>query len=339
MINKSILLALTFSAAASANISDTSEVSFNTGDVVHIQSCDKWGWCKLKDNSGFVKGHNFARYPKDESIAIKDTKGITYLYYIRPIYKDDTPVFEFIKTLNVQEEIDFAKNNYQYGYIREKDLKAYKLYMSNYKKQKSQSILDNKSDIKELKLKDDNNEVVSDDKKRETKTEVNDTQNSSSSKYFVYAALGASSVSGQDDNYGLVGFGAGYNYSKNYFATAGLQHSVSSQTDITNLIASVNYSFDDIYLKPYLGLTGGYSQLKWKKDPISNASQKDETASKFFVGVQVGIEHKLNDDFSLYGAYQHNLLNHTTNIQTTSSYDINHKTQNNFLIGVKYDIK
>jgi opacity protein-like surface antigen len=363
MIKKTVLFTVTLSAMASAILAaDTqAKVSFALGDVVHIDTCDKWQWCKLKDNSGYVKGHLFKRFPKDPSIAIKRTKGNTYLYNIRPVYKDDKPLFEFIQKENPVREMLFAQDNYQYGYIREKDIADYETYINTQQIQKPKKEVakqdvtqkveeivgktqeSNSKDINEVKL-EDTNEVVS-DAEVQTKNNIETKHENTNSDIFIYGGVGKSLASIKNDsgtaitevkdNYNFFELGVGYNYDANYFAMLGAQKSSNTQTDTTNILASVNYKFSHILLKPFVGISGGYSELKWKKDPITS-SQKDTTATKFFLGLQGGASYKVDEKFSIYGLYQYLPIKHKTIIENQG--DIMHSSFSNIQIGVKYDL-
>jgi hypothetical protein len=116
----------------------TQNTAFTYGYVVNIESCDKWGWCKLQDNKGYVKGHFFKTFPLAPTKAIKNTQGKTFLYKIRPVYKYDKPVFEFIKLSDRSKSSELlnAKSNYHYGYIRVEDINQYDKYLMQSKLEK-----------------------------------------------------------------------------------------------------------------------------------------------------------------------------------------------------------
>jgi opacity protein-like surface antigen len=411
MIKKTVLFTVTLSAMASAILAaDTqAKVSFALGDVVHIDTCDKWQWCKLKDNSGYVKGHLFKRFPKDPSIAIKHTKGNTYLYNIRPVYKDDKPIFEFIQKENPVREMLFAQDNYQYGYIREKDIADYEIYINTQQIQKPKKEVakqdvtqkveeivgktqeSNSKDINEVKLEDTNDEVLyakdnfkygyvrEKDKalydeymlqkanaqtkpiaetKLDTTSEVAKEEKpentnvssatTSKAKYFIYGGIGTTSATIDNgiasttltndatDKSGMVyAFGVGYNYNTNIFTTLEYQQNSFEQVDISNLLVSANYRFNDVAFQPYVGAILGYSNLEWSKAPIATTITKDEKASTVGVGLQLGLDKRLDEKFSIFGQYQYINLGHETKINTEI---LKHDSVSNFIMGVKYDL-
>ena len=73
-LNTKILLATTLLGTTLS-----AQEVFYGGDVVEIQSCDKWGWCKLSNDTGYVKERLFKKHPT-ENLMIKHAKGIGYLY-------------------------------------------------------------------------------------------------------------------------------------------------------------------------------------------------------------------------------------------------------------------
>jgi opacity protein-like surface antigen len=355
VIKKIVLSAIAFTSIVHAETSTLSKVktSFTTGDTVHIKSCDKWQWCKLSDNSGYVKGHLFKRFPKDPSIAIKNGKGITYLYNIRPIYKDDKPVFEFIQSLSNSSEKLNAQNNYNYGYIREKDLDTYEKYMQDKKKAiEKKSITDKNikeeklpkkesvNELKEVKL-EDTNEVATDDNYSKVNNEkVVETKKN----IFVYVGVdftnsstkkSEANVADIKDSYNGYSLGLGYRHLNNYVATLGIEKNSNTQTSISNILASINYQLTDKFLKPYVGILGGYSTLKWKENPVTTTSATKNKSKSYMLGLQMGVEHYFDSQFSFYGAYQFIPVGHKTKINQNENA-VEHKTLQGIELGLRY---
>jgi hypothetical protein len=336
MKQQGLTLLVVLATVGSASASGV-PTSFVHSDVVkNVGECDKYQWCKLTDGSGYIKGHLFKRYPKDPSIAIKHSDGITYLYKIRPIYKDDTPLFEFIEAKAPNDEVLYAKDNFKYGYVREKDKALYDEYMLQKANAQTKPIAQTKLDT--------TSEVVTEQKPENTNVSSATT---SKAKYFIYGGIGTTSATIEKssniiatteikDSYTLLEAGLGYRYNPNYFATASVQRDTNSQTELTHFLASVNYQFADTLFKPYVGLVGGYGELVWKKPPIET-SDKDTKASEYLLGVQAGIEYPLQDNFSLYGLYQYIPTGYTTEIGDDATME--HKEFNTIQIGVKYDIQ
>ena len=353
MIKNTILLSVTLNAITSTNMlaNVQAKTSFTLGDIVHIESCDKWQWCKLKDNSGYIKGHHFEKFPKDPTIAIKHTKGSTYLYNKRPIY-DDKPLFEFIQ----KEEMLFSQDqdNYKYGYVREKDMANYNKYIkANKSLQDKNNQKIKKADVKIVEEKAETNEALNEVKLDDTNEVVSDTKEELKeikevkSKYFIYGGISATSASVDEgtnvvttdikDTYTLIEAGLGYTYNPNIFTTLSMQKASNSQTELMHFLLSANYQLPDTFMNPFVGVVGGYGELKWKENPISSLqTTKDITASSYFLGLQGGIKYPLNDSFSLYGTYQYLPTNFETVI--TNKGEIKHKTMKNLIIGVKYEL-
>ena len=102
-LNTKILLATTLLGTTLS-----AQEVFYGGDVVEIQSCDKWGWCKLSNDTGYVKEWLFKKHPT-ENLMIKHAKGIGYLYERRPSHNDKS---------EYKDEKLHTKLNYAYGYVR-----------------------------------------------------------------------------------------------------------------------------------------------------------------------------------------------------------------------------
>jgi hypothetical protein len=306
--------------------------SFNVGDVVHIDNCDKYGWCELKDG-GYIKEYLFKKHPKYPHIAMKSTKGTTFLYEIRPIFKDEKPLYEYIELKEQVREYKNAKRNFVYGYVRQKDIESYEGGLVIKKEKKVQ--------LKELKpLQDEvilsEDSEVANDNESKKKTILKKIR----SKYFLFANIGESFVDINADVKDItLGGGLGYNYSNDYFVAIGYQHTFLKHIYIVNSYVSVNYNIKDIPYSPYLGVMLGYSILNVYNEPSTGNVLTDTTDSGFSIGVQSGLAYTLeNIDDGLRRLYLTTTFQYWKHFLDTrvNNNTIKLKGAINLLVGLKY---
>jgi len=165
--------------------------------------------------------------------------------------------------------------------------------------------------------------------------------------YYIQVSIGSSNINTNingdsslvnkiDDNGFASNFSIGYIYSNNYFADVSFQRASYDQIDTNNFYLSGNYQFDNVLLKPYIGLILGYSELLWIKDPLNNAQTRNTKSAKFNYGLQFGLQKKLKNKLSAILYYQLLKNNHKTIIQQDTG--INQDSQSNILFGLKYEI-
>jgi len=167
--------------------------------------------------------------------------------------------------------------------------------------------------------------------------------------WFVYVAGGGSSydVSSKltphdtftagalDESGALFEGGVGYYFTQNIFATVAYQRSTLDIVYLNNYYASINYQFSDVFLKPYIGLLAGFSQLEWDESPY-RLLQDNKFSSEFAMyGVQAGIEYDFTENWSLFGKYQYVSYDHHMDILWDRN-TIDHNSAQNFLLGVRY---
>jgi opacity protein-like surface antigen len=294
--------------------------TFLKGDVVEIDSCDRYNWCHLKNDAGYVKKQQFAQIK--DNLLLKTDDTLSFLYQKRPVFKDDKGVFDYLSKHN--ENIGIK--NYHYGYI------------------KSNAIIDATITVQ----KQTNPKMIVLDKQTDSATVKKATiKKKELNNYFVMLGLGISKIDPKvsssalttknlDNNGFLFDIGFGYRYTDKYFTTINLQKSFFEQIDINNYYLTANYRFTHQNHNPYIGVILGYSELIWTKDPIDKVSSRDTKSGKASMGLQGGVDYKLKDRLSIFGQYQFIYNGHKTYINDDS---LIHKFQNNLTLGIKYDIK
>lgn len=140
-----------------------------------------------------------------------------------------------------------------------------------------------------------------------------------------------------DDSGLTLDVGIGYRIDPNWFVEVSVQNTSLDYLSVTNLYGSINYQFTGGDLKPYVGLVGGYSHIKWDTAPLdnSNTATEDKSANGYFVGGQIGLEYKISERISINTQYQY-LSNQDEIVTFVNGQEMKHEDQNNFLIGVRY---
>jgi len=108
----------------------------------------------------------------------------------------------------------------------------------------------------------------------------------------------------------------------------------------SNISATIDYRFEKVLsVKPYFGIIGGYSSLKWSVDPIDNPSTQSNNDSKSpFYGTNAGILYNFSKDIELFSSYQCIFMDHTTNIElsTTDKSKLQHNISHSIEFGLNY---
>lgn len=133
--------------------------------------------------------------------------------------------------------------------------------------------------------------------------------------------------------------GFGYDYNSNYFTTLTYSQTSFDNAEVSNILVGVNYRFNDLFLKPYVGILAGNSTLVWEKDPITTIEEivEDESSQNTY-GLQFGGEYKISKSVGVFGQYQMLFHEHTTKV-TSAVHDteIIVDGQNNLNIGLRYN--
>jgi len=167
--------------------------------------------------------------------------------------------------------------------------------------------------------------------------------------WFVYVAGGGSSydVTSKltstdtftpgtlDDSATLFEAGLGYYFMPNIFVTASYQRSTLDIVHLNNYFASISYQLSDIFLKPYIGILAGYSQLEWDKRPYRWLPDEKFISGFAMYGVQAGVEYDITENLSVIGKYQYIKHSHSMDILRGRNI-IDHNSAQNFLLGVRY---
>jgi opacity protein-like surface antigen len=104
---------------------------------------------------------------------------------------------------------------------------------------------------------------------------------------------------------------------------------------LNNYFASINYQFSDIFLKPYIGLLAGFSQLEWDEAPYRLLPDDKFTSEFSMYGVQAGVEYDFTENWSIIGKYQYVTHDHHMDILRGRN-TIDHNSAQNFLLGGRY---
>ena len=181
---------------------------------------------------------------------------------------------------------------------------------------------------------------------------VGTVQANETGRFFVDAIVGVGSIDisksdnkdtieltndSKDDSGTNIGIGLGYKYNNNIFTTIEYTNLSLDNATINNFLVGVNYQFDDIFLKPYVGVSVGYSMFEWDNSPITNPEKSKLDSAQNLYGVQAGIETDIAKDFAIFAQCQLLFQEHSTYI-TSPVHDttILHQQQNNLSMGIKY---
>lgn len=135
-------------------------------------------------------------------------------------------------------------------------------------------------------------------------------------------------------SYGIEG---GYYFYDNLFTALHYQRSELRYEDFDALFASVNYQFDSIgTLSPYVGLLAGVSKLSWSKNPVTNADTSLSEDSTL-LGLQLGGDIHIYEGVYAFAYYRYMQLDFTTTATLgTAKSEIDHSSQQDFNVGLKY---
>jgi len=138
-------------------------------------------------------------------------------------------------------------------------------------------------------------------------------------------------------NYVIYG---GYDFENGLSLLLNYMYLDSSDLEFTNIYSSLNYRFEPVgLLNPYVGVSLGYSSLRWNTSPIALASTTSNNDSDdILYGTQLGFNHYLSQSISLKVDYSCLFLKHTTNItqNVTNVSKIQHNTLHSLLVSLQY---
>ncbi|MFT5660525.1 MAG: opacity protein-like surface antigen [Sulfurimonas sp.] len=123
---------------------------------------------------------------------------------------------------------------------------------------------------------------------------------------------------------------------ENYVMSINYESAKLDDVDMKSLYLSVDYEFET-FLNPFIGISLGMSNLKWKTDPLVNSKIKDEKLSSLLYGVQAGISYKLYKNWSIYSTISYQKLDFKTNlIATPAKAEVTHEDKTSIGVGVRY---
>lgn|GEM_PF-4426997 len=278
-------------------------------DVILVDSCDKHNWCKLQNSKYYIRGYLFDK--DGDKYTLKDRYEKTYYYW--------------------------SIKNSTFGYN-----KVLKRGEQNNKYQKSIKVLEEKKDIQNIEQQKISNTYIN------KKINIEKPKPSYIFKpdYFVQFSGGLSKVDVKtdiekrllkkdlDDTGAALDIAVGAQI-KNFFATVNYGFMAYDNINMKNIYTTINYKFDNKSVSPYIGLLVGYGSLKWLESPLTISRNEKLSSNSNMVGLQIGINTKLTEKWHFNINYQYIKYDYTMDINDAQYY-IDHKTQNNFTIGIKY---
>ena len=139
--------------------------------------------------------------------------------------------------------------------------------------------------------------------------------------------------------------GVSYSLEVGYLFKNSLSFSVNyMQLDASDLVfdniyGSFDYRFNEFEdFTPFLGVSMGFSTLKWNIDPIDNAtSDSNKDSSSILWGTSAGVIYPMAYSLFLSLSYQCMFMQHTTDIQdATNKSSLQHNSMHSLLIGLQY---
>ena len=321
------------------------KTSYIKGEMVNVESCDKFQWCKV--DGYYLKGFKL-KFIKNNQYEVKYEK--IYTYQKNSVLRDKYP--EFTKVYY------YVTNNEFHNYIASyTSLDLFNVdrnfYDMAYNEKRQVAKVTNVADIKNIKK-----EVVV--TKESSVTNVADIKNikkevivTKESSDFVSLFVGKSTlgilqndytstptVNNQalDDSAFFIDLAVGTYIQKNIFTQIGLSQTKLDLSTILDLSAELNYEFETS-LQPYVGLSIGISKLKWKDTPLGvTTSDNDFTANSYSYGLQAGMKYKIMKNISALLKYKHIKYSSVKTRIEPSGYnsEILYENANQFAIGIQY---
>ncbi len=138
-----------------------------------------------------------------------------------------------------------------------------------------------------------------------------------------------------DDSATSIGLEAGTKIS-NYIVSANYEMVNLADMSMNSFYLSLDYQFENI-VHPFIGVSLGMSNLAWQIDPLGNSRVKDSKLSSLLYGLEMGIEYKLIDHWSLTSTLIYQKLNFTTKlVSSPAESDIVHRDKSSLGVGVRY---
>ena len=123
---------------------------------------------------------------------------------------------------------------------------------------------------------------------------------------------------------------AGYMFNERIFATIGYMNSSTSDIDVNNIYAGVNYKMNFTNdLSMYVGFIGGFSTLELTGYPTSTSS------SSALLDGQLGVMYEVTDYMSVYSVYKGLLMSHSVELIDAGS-SVEFSFLHNLQTGVRF---
>lgn len=344
---------------------DVDKISYSSGDKIRISWCSIDGWCKVKMKNHFVRKYRlefFSGLGNNSIYKVNSIKEVyTYTYIDNKTIRHNNKLFDYISRKISLPSNQYIKADFEFGFTRsdiikdwlEKNRKEIKENRSIVKiEPKPNIVIAPKVEVKIIDIPKAKKEITPIVKKEPIKKIVVKQSSPivfiSNPKFFVLASIGYSKlkvnssvssailVSDALDNTAFIyDFGLGYRYDKSIFTTVNIARIPLDMVDITNFYLTINHQWVDIVYNPYIGGLLGFSEIVYTNNPILNTTSKDIKGTNYLVGMQVGIDKKIEKNIKGFIQYQIIKLNHKSNINATTS--IEHNWQNNLFIGLRCD--
>ena len=182
-------------------------------------------------------------------------------------------------------------------------------------------------------------DVKNEEKKEKETTEEVTSTSTNENNFFIALGASLSNISGTtaDTNASALtsngtsyAVEAGYKFNENIFATLGYIDSSTSDINVNNMYASVNYNMSVTNdLSMYVGFIGGFSTLELTGYPTSTSS------SSALLGGQLGVMYEVTDYMSVYSVYKGLLMSHSVELIDAGS-SVEFSFLHNLQTGVRF---
>jgi len=133
----------------------------------------------------------------------------------------------------------------------------------------------------------------------------------------------------------------GYDFENSFSILLNYMYLDATDLEFHNIYTSLLYRFEKFEtLVPYFGASVGYSSLKWNTSPIEEASpSSNNNSADIMYGTEVGFNYTLTQTIALKLNYNCLFLNHTTNIEqsSTNRSKLEHNTLHSITTSIQYN--
>lgn len=126
-------------------------------------------------------------------------------------------------------------------------------------------------------------------------------------------------------------------YIQNYAFSLNYEMLNLDAVKIDTTYLSLDYTFNNNFLNPFIGASLGMSNLVWQTDPLVNSKTKDSKLSSVMYGVQTGIHYQVYLNWSVYGILSYQKFDFRTSfISLPAKADLTHEDKKSLGAGVRY---